>query len=127
MAHIPNPFALFAVKVAGYIVAGVVLNKTFKKDVFPPFFGIIRAIAGLALGLLTIPLAAIMTPYLWLVVLRIIVWYVLIYYFFYKSSDCSQKTFRIAVLCAVVWSFVLDGMLELLSLVLPGSMEIPFC
>jgi hypothetical protein len=125
MPSLPNPIALLALKLGGYTVAGAVLNRVFKKEVFPPLFGIVRAFSGLALGLITIPLATY-SPNLWLVGLRIAVWYFLIR-FFYRSSDASNKVFYLAVLGGVVYSFILDGVLVLLSFLIPGSwIKIPW-
>ena len=123
---IPNPIPLVIVKFVGYTVFGVILNRIFKKEVFPVLFGVARTITGLLLGLLTILLAALITPVLWYVLLRIGVWYLLIWYF-YERRGYSDKTFRIAVLSGVTWSFLLDGILYALSSIFPDSLSIPMC
>jgi hypothetical protein len=123
---IPNPIPLIIVKVAGYTVAGILLNRTFKKGVFPVLIGIVRTIAGLLLGLLTIVLAAVISPIIWYVVLRIGVWYLLIYYF-YERKGITDPTFRIGLLAGVACSFAIDGILYLLSSIFPDIMLIPWC
>ena len=126
MGYIPNPIPIVIVKVVGYTVAGVILNKIFKKDVFPVLFGIVRTVSGLTLGLLTIALSAIISPYLWYVGLRIVVWYILIWYF-YERKGISDKWFRIALLIGIGWSFLIDVILYWIFETLPDSMRIPMC
>ena len=123
---IPNPVPLLVLKVVGYSVAGVVLNRIFKKNVCPIWFGVFRTVVGLGLGLLTILLAALITPVVWYVILRIGIWYLMIWYF-YERKGYSDKTFRIAVLLGIAWSFLLDGILYLLSSIFPDSFLIPMC
>lgn len=125
MPSLPNPVVFIALKLGGYTVAGVLLNKLFKKEAFPPLFGIARFLAGLGLGVITIPVATY-SSYLWIVGLRIVAWFALIY-FFYRPQNDLNRTFYLAVLGGVAYSFVLDGILSLISLIFPGSqMKIPW-
>ena len=126
MPYLPNPIALAGIKLVSYTLSGVALNRLFKKKVNPLLFGGVRAIAGLVFGLFTIPLAVLITPYVWYVGLRIVVWYFVIRYF-YEPKGLSDKTFRIAVFCGILWSFLLDGIFALLYEAFPDLMHIPWC
>jgi hypothetical protein len=126
MPYLPNPIPVVAVKIVGYSLSGFVFNRIFRKEVNPLLFGGSRAIAGLVFGLITIPLAVIITPYLWYVGLRVLVWYLALRYF-YEPEGYSDKTFRIAVLIGIAISFFLDGLLYLLQLAFPDMMSIPWC
>jgi hypothetical protein len=126
MGYIPNPIPLVIVKVAGYTVTGIILNRVFKKDVFPILIGVVRTITGLAVGAFTILLAALITPYVWYLGLRIAVWYLIIWYF-YERKGWSDSTFRIGLLVGVASSFLIDGILFLLSYMFHDLMLIPWC
>jgi hypothetical protein len=126
MPYLPNPIPVVVVKVVGYTISGFIFNRFFKRDVNPLLFGGVRAVAGLGFGLITIPLAIIITPYIWYIGLRVVVWYFALRYF-YEPKGYIDTTLRIAVLVGIAFSFALDGILYLLQLALPDMMSIPWC
>lgn len=133
MPFIPNPLVIAGVKLAGYAVAGAVLDRKLGGRVNPWVFSIIRVGSGLLLGIVTLPVvAALDTGYgnlemlLWLLTTRLIIWSALIWALF-EFPNYSRKRFAIAVMLCVAWSFALDGVLYLIEWQFPDVMNIPWC
>ena len=130
MPYLPNPIPVLGLKFAGYSVAGTVLRLIYRGGINPFLFGLIRVVAGLALGFITLPFVAGSLNerafFIWLLSIRLVVWGALVWLFFERKR---LKIWRFVVVVALgsCWSFALDKIFEVLMGLFPDFMQVPFC
>ncbi|HEV7701714.1 MAG TPA: hypothetical protein VGO43_15895 [Pyrinomonadaceae bacterium] len=84
------------------------------------------------IGVITMPLL-LLNPignhtgeYLWLFLVRVLVWGILARLYF-EGLPFSSGRYAITVALGILWSYALDGVLCLLTKEFPDYMQVPFC
>jgi hypothetical protein len=135
MPMMPSPLAALTygvVKVAGYALFGDRLNRYAQTPVRPVRFGLVKTAAGLAGGVLYVFLFMYFARdgipdwvmFTGALPVRLFVWTIVIDKLY--GNGLSRRTMMLAVLAGTAWSYVLDGVMALIYLILPG-MVMPFC